>query len=84
MLTSRDDPDYRALLAMVAAGRDALARMKRFDLAGFQPREEYLRELRRYGVLTAAQETAGPLDPYALDQAYWCSLWYRGISAPAE
>ena len=39
------------LLAMATAGRDRLAQLKRFDMGGFLPRPEWVREMRRYGVL---------------------------------
>jgi hypothetical protein len=71
---AREDADYQRLLAMVAAGREYLAEIKRFDMPGFQPREGYVREMRRYGVLTSESDHAR-LDPYQLDQAYWRSLW---------
>jgi hypothetical protein len=69
------DPDYQKLLAMVNAGKENLERIKRFDMTGFQPRPEYLREMRRYGVLSS--DHAGGVDPYELDRRYWTSLWYR-------
>jgi cytochrome c553 len=72
-----EDPDYQKLLAMVSAGRDYLATIKRFDMPGFRPRPEYLREMRHYGILPADHSDAAPLDPYQLDRRYWQSLWYR-------
>ena len=62
---------------MVAAGQKNLATIKRFDMPGFQPRPEYLREMRHYSVLPPDHADDTPVDPYALDQAYWRSLWYR-------
>ncbi|RME91842.1 MAG: hypothetical protein D6766_11120, partial [Verrucomicrobia bacterium] len=76
VFASKDDPDYRTLGAMVEAGRQALARMKRFDMPGFRPRPEYLREMQRYGVLPPGADPA-LIDPYELDRAYWKSLWYE-------
>ena len=72
-----DDPDYQTLLAMSAAGKENLARVKRFDMPGFQPRPGYLREMRRYGILPEDQADDVPVDPYALDRAYWESLWHQ-------
>jgi hypothetical protein len=76
VFADRADPDYATLLDMVSAGRDKLNRMKRFDMPGFQPRPEYLRELRRYGVLPADHPDDAPVDPYQLDRQYWESQWY--------
>ena len=72
-----DDPDYRTLLGMMEGGRRYLEEIKRFDMPGFRPREAYLREMRRFGVLEDDPEDPEPLDPYRLDEAYWRSLWYE-------
>jgi hypothetical protein len=69
------DADYQTLLRMVDAGRTNLEQMKRFDMKGFRPRPEYLREMLRYGVLTSEEMAGGPPDPYELDQRYWRSFW---------
>jgi hypothetical protein len=77
VFSTPDDPDYRTLLAMAAAGREKLAVLKRFDMPGFLPRPEYLREMRHYGTLPVNHADDAPVDPYLLDQAYWRSLWYQ-------
>jgi mono/diheme cytochrome c family protein len=78
LITSTDDPAYRALLAMIDTGRQRLDEIKRFDMPGFRPRPEYLRELVRYGLLPADFDPASsPCDPYALDRLYWDSFIYR-------
>jgi mono/diheme cytochrome c family protein len=67
-----DDPDYQKLLAAVRKVSDELNRIKRFDMAGFRPRPEYLREMKRYGVLPATfDDRRDPADPYQLDSTYW-------------
>jgi hypothetical protein len=71
------DPDYAKLLAMVTAGKDNLDAIKRFDMPGFRPRPQYLREMKRYGVLPLDHADDAPIDPYQLDRRYWESLWYR-------
>ncbi len=73
-----NDPDYQKLVEMAAAGKDNLDAIKRFDMPDFQPRPQYLREMRRYGVLEPDHPDDAPVDPYELDQRYWESLWYRG------
>ena len=40
----------------------------------FQPRAEYVREMKRYGVLPTGLAPDAPVDPYACDQAYWDSF----------
>ncbi|MBN2294066.1 MAG: hypothetical protein JXM70_16690, partial [Pirellulales bacterium] len=73
----RSDPDYKKLLAMIAAGKDNLQTIKRFDMPGFRPLPQYVREMRRYGILPADHRDNDPVDPYELDRRYWKSLWYR-------
>lgn len=71
------DADYVALLAMVAAGRDRLEAITRFDMPDFRPRREYLREMERFGILPADRPPDVRIDPYATDERYWRSLWHR-------
>jgi hypothetical protein len=71
------DSDYRKVLAAIERSAARLAEVKRFDMAGFRPNEHYVREMKRYGVLPASFDLAkDPIDVYAVDQAYWRSLWY--------
>ena len=65
-----------ALLAMVAAGKEKLQTIKRFDMAGFRPPPPYLREMKRYGILEHDHPDDAPVDIYELDRHYWESLWY--------
>ncbi len=74
---SCDDPDYRTLLAAVEAAARYLDEVKRFDMPGFQPRDAYVREMKRYGVLPSDLDPGAPVDPYAADRAYWRSLWFQ-------
>jgi len=73
------DPDYRSVRAHIEAGRDYLENeLKRFDMPDFKPRPEYVREMKRYGVLPEAFDLAVDLiDVYETDRRYWESLWYR-------
>jgi len=71
------DPDYGKLVAMAAAGKENLDEIKRFDMPGFRPRPQYVREMIHYGVLPPGTRAEDVTDVYALDQAYWRSLWHR-------
>jgi len=70
------DPDYRKILAMCVAGKERLAELRRFDMPGFRPPGPYLREMKRYGILSEIPGENAKIDPYALDREYWQSLWY--------
>jgi hypothetical protein len=71
------DPDYQRLLAISAAGKEFLEKDKRFDMADFRPRTDWVREMKRFGILPVDVTAAFPLDSYALEKQYWQSLWYR-------
>ena len=78
VFSSTSDPGYAALYAMIDAGRRRLNDIKRFDMPGFRPRPEYLREMKRYAILPEAFDIGkDPVDPYALDRQYWDSFIYR-------
>ena len=72
-----DDPDYRKVLAAIEDSKRELQRIKRFDMPGFRPRLEYVREMIRYGILSPSTANDAPIDVYATDRAYWQSLWHR-------
>ncbi|MBE0542447.1 MAG: hypothetical protein IH623_13890 [Verrucomicrobia bacterium] len=72
------DPDYQKLLALCVAGKDFLAKSNpRFDMPNFRPRSDWVRELKRYGVLPTELNSNAPLDVYAVERKYWESLWYQ-------
>jgi hypothetical protein len=66
-----DDAGYVTLLAMIRAGKENLEEIKRFDMEGFQPIPQYLREMRRYGILPADWPDDRPVSSYELDRKYW-------------
>ena len=80
VFTNVGDPDYHALRAMCEAGQRRLNEIKRFDMPGFRPRPEYVREMKRYGVLPASYDLAtDPIDVYAIDRSYWnLFVWEPG------
>jgi hypothetical protein len=72
----RDEPDYRALVAMSQAGKDRLDDIKRFDMPGFRPRGDWVREMKRFGILPRGTGPSDPIDIYETERQYWQSLWY--------
>ena len=73
---NRNDAGYQALLTMVTAGTDFLMEHKRFDMPGFVPRTDWVREMHRYGVLSAEVKPGEVTDVYAVEAKYWESLWH--------
>jgi hypothetical protein len=78
------DPDYQKILKMVQAGQKNLEEIKRFDMPGFRPRREYLREMKRFGILPPGFDLdRDPANGYELDRKYWESFHYvPGAAAP--
>jgi hypothetical protein len=74
---TKKDADYGVLLTAIRETKRRLDEIKRFDMPGFQPRPEYIREMKRFGVLSADFDDSTPVDPYRTDRAYWESLWWR-------
>ena len=73
---STDDPDYQQLLALIQQGKAELDAVPRYGTPGFRPNWQYIREMKRFGVLPAEFDPAGsPINIFATDQAYWKSLW---------
>ena len=60
---------------MCQAGKDRLDAVKRFDMPGFRPRVDWVREMKRYGILGG--NAADAVDFYGTERRYWESLWYR-------
>lgn len=79
VLASIEDPDYALLVAHASAGREVLHRIKRFDMPGFQPRPEWIREMRRYGIVAGDPRSPVPVladgECYRIERDYWRSLW---------
>jgi hypothetical protein len=51
--------------------------MKRFDMPGFNPGPDYVREMVRFGLLPRTPGLDTTIDVYSTDRAYWESHWYR-------
>jgi hypothetical protein len=71
------DPLYQKTLAALRVGHENLMAGKRFDMPGFRPNKDYLREMQRFGFLPKDLAPDAPVDPYAVDRAYWDSFVCR-------
>lgn len=78
VFANSQDPDYLKLLTAIARGKTDLDKEPRFGCAGFKPNRQYMREMKKYGVLPPDYDiVTSPMDGYQLDQAYWRSLWEK-------
>ena len=72
------DPGYQAFLASIQRSKAALDAEPRFGTPAFHPNPQYVREMKRFGIVPPAFDLAKDrLDVFATDQKYWQSLWYR-------
>lgn len=76
VLADKNDPNYEKILAGIVRAKQELDTIKRFDMPDFIPRPEYIREMKRFGILPPDHNPQLPVDVYDLDQRYWRSLWY--------
>jgi hypothetical protein len=65
-------------------GATQLAERKGFDMPGFRPNKYYIREMQRFGFLPKDLGPNDPVDPYATDEAYWQSFWWKPRHEGAE
>jgi hypothetical protein len=81
VFADKNDADYQKLLAMCVAGRDRLNEIKRFDMPDFRPRRDWVREMKRYGILPPSLDPdKDKLDVYEVERRYWDALWKSGLS----
>ena len=76
VIADTNDATYKTILAGIERAKVRLGEVKRFDMPGFVPRPEYIREMKKYGILPADHNSTAAVDVYDLEQRYWRSLWY--------
>ena len=74
---STDDADFQALLTAINDTQAYLKKIGRFNMPGFRPTPEYIREMQRFGILPALHQPGDPIDVYETDRRYWQSMWHR-------
>jgi hypothetical protein len=78
VFTNKADPGYLGLLAGIQKGKALLDATPRFGTPEFKPNRQYVRELKKYGILPASFDLAkDPIDVFQADQAYWKSFWHH-------
>ena len=72
------DPEYQALLTLMQERKKQYDEPPRFGMPGFRPNRQYIREMKRFGVLPAEFDPdTDPVDPFDTDERYWRLFWYR-------
>jgi len=73
-----EDAGYQALLADIRGRNRRLDAAPRYGMPGFKPNRQYIREMKRFGVLPAQFDPAhDSVDAFQTDQEYWRLFWYR-------
>jgi len=72
-----DDADFQSLLTAVHDTKTYLEKIGRFNMPGFRPEPEYVREMQRFGILPMDFHLGDPIDVYETDQRYWQSMWHK-------
>jgi hypothetical protein len=77
VFADKTDSGYQRLLALCRAGTKYLnEKNTRFDMPQFRPKADWVREMKRYGILRDDYELTQEIDVYAVERQYWKSLWY--------
>jgi hypothetical protein len=73
-----EDSDYQKLLEGIQKGKQELDKKPRYGNPDFQPNKQYIREMKKYGVLPASYIISEkPLDVFETDKAYWKLFHYN-------
>lgn len=83
----KSDPDYQFILKAIYAAKERQERDKtcRPDLPGFRPNPHYVRWMKHWGILPETFDLdKDPVDVYAIDRAYWESLWHQPSKTGSE
>ena len=77
VFADKNDPDYQAVLKGIERCRQYILSGTRSSITPFYANRTYTREMIRYGILPPDHDyKTMPIDPFAIDQKYWESLWY--------
>jgi len=83
VFSDKNDPDYQILLTSINSGKALYDARPPWGSPGWKPNFQYVREMKRFGLLADAYDPAtAPFDPFAMDQAYWRSLWPQTANTP--
>jgi len=75
---TKNDPDYKRLLKALTQAKARMDATPRFATPQFKPNRQYIREMKKYGVLPKAFDPSkDKIDIFETDQKYWKSLWYK-------
>ena len=79
--SGKDDIEYRAMLAAIRKGSEQMEKVARFGTEAFKPNRQYVREMKKFGVLPAGFDVSrDAIDIFETDQKYFELFWCRPSS----
>ena len=79
VFADREDPDYKLILKTIEESKKGADGIPRYSTPAWKPNWQYIREMKRYGVLPSSFDIAkDDLDPFETDQRYWQTFWWMG------
>ena len=76
--SGKEDLEYQAMLAAIRNGAVQMEKIARFGTETFKPNRQYVREMKKFGVLPAQFDVSrDPIDVFETDQEYWSLFWCR-------
>jgi len=72
---SKNDPDYKALLAAIGDAKALHDSDPKWDSPGWKAPPEYIREMKRHGIIPESfDREKEKLDPHDIDKRYWAAV----------
>ena len=76
--SGKNDIQYQAMLAAIRNGAEKMEQVPRFGTATFKPNRQYIREMKRFGILPAEFDVSrDPIDVFETDRKYFELFWCR-------
>ncbi len=76
--SGKDDVAYQILLRDISRQKKRLTNVPRFGTPEFKPNKQYVREMKKFGVLPAELDfSRESIDVFETDRKYWELFWYR-------
>ncbi|MDR0327807.1 MAG: hypothetical protein LBI05_05880 [Planctomycetaceae bacterium] len=76
VFASKDDPVYKETLRSIERAHQQLLAGKRFDMPGFRPNGDYIREMQKYGFVKKDLAPDELFDYYQAEREYFDSFYY--------
>jgi hypothetical protein len=77
VFADKEDTDYQLLLGSLQRAQAAADVRPRYGTPDFRPNRQYIRELKKYGVLPPDFDPEhSPIDYFQADQDYWRTYWH--------